>query len=482
MHRIECSVKIKSDAIEGLESRQLPNALEAEYALIGILLHDNLYYERVADFLLPEHFLDPLHKRIYKGIIGCINKGQLASPITLWPILSEDEEVKSRGGRTYLENLENSVFSLSYVQDYGRQILDAHLRREMIRVANDMIVISYNPSLESDATKELESAENNLFNLSNSLVVSKTITSLASLLPNVIKSAKLAASNDSHIVGIPTGLIDLDKHLGGLHPSDLLILAGRPSMGKTALATNMAFSAAKLSGKAVGFFSLEMSSEQLATRILGQESGVSPDKIRRGALTDHDLNELALHAKRISAAPFFVDDTPALTVAGLRARAKRLYRQEKIQLIVIDYLQLISGGSGSENRVQELSFITRSLKALAKELNIPILALSQLSRAVEQRDDKRPQLADLRESGTIEQDADVVMFIFREAYYEARKKPPEGSAKMGAWQDHMSKIHNTAELMIAKQRHGPIKNIMLYYQDSMTKFGNYFSEDSFIED
>ena len=464
------------------ETRQMPNALEAEHALIGILLHDNLCYEKVADFLIPEHFLDPLYKRIYRGIIGCINKGQLASPITLWPILSEDQEVKERGGKLYLENLENSVFSLSYAQDYGRQILEAHLRREMIRIASHMMETSYSPSLESDANSELEDAENKLFLVSSSLLSSKVISPISSLLPNVLKNAKIAASNDGNVIGVPTGLIDLDKHLGGLHASDLLILAGRPSMGKTALATNIAFSAAKLSGKSVAFFSLEMSSDQLATRILGQEAGISPDKIRKGTLTDHDLSELAAHAKKVARVPFFIDDTPALTVAGLRARAKRLYRQEKIQLIVIDYLQLIAGGNSWENRVQELSFITRSLKALAKELNIPILALSQLSRAVEQRDDKRPQLADLRESGSIEQDADVVMFIYREAYYEARKKPAEGSPKMSTWQDHMSKIHNVAELMIAKQRHGPIKNIMLYYQDSLTKFGNYFAEDNFIED
>lgn len=468
--------------LEQLESRQMPNAVEAEHALIGILLHDNIYYEKVADFLLPDHFFDPLYKRIYKGISTCINKGQLASPITLWPILAEDQEVQERGGRAYLENLENSVFSLSYVQDYGRQILEAHLRREMIRIGNQMIENCYNPSLESDANSELEGAENKLFLLSNSLLNSKTIAPISNLLPNIVKNAKLATSNKTNVVGVPTGLIDLDKHLGGLHPSDLLILAGRPSMGKTALAANIAFSAAKLANKPVAFFSLEMSSDQLATRILGQEAEVSPDKIRKGMLSDHDLNELTAQAKKIARVPFFLDDTPALTIAGLRARAKRLYRQEKIELIVIDYLQLISGGNAWENRVQELSFITRSLKALAKELNIPVLALSQLSRAVEQRDDKRPQLADLRESGTIEQDADVVMFVFREAYYEARKKPAEGSPKMAAWQDHMSKIHNTAELIIAKQRHGPIKNIMLYYQDSLTKFGNYFSEDSFIDE
>jgi replicative DNA helicase len=291
------------------------------------------------------------------------------------------------------------------------------------------------------------------------------------VMSEVINQAKIVANSDGHTVGVSTGLIDVDKHLGGLHKSDLLILAGRPSMGKTALATNIAFYASK--HRPIAFFSLEMSAEQLAMRILAQESGISSDRIRRGAIGHADMNSLQNTAKQLANLPFFIDDTPSLTIAGLRTRARRLVRQEKIALIVIDYLQLINGGGNPEGRVQELSFITRSLKSLAKELNIPVLALSQLSRAVEQREDKRPQLSDLRESGTIEQDADVVMFVFREAYYEARKKPPDGSAKMGSWQENMSKIHDLAELVIAKQRHGPIKTILLHYQDSLTKFGNY---------
>jgi replicative DNA helicase len=460
---------------------KMPEAVEAENALIGALLHDNLTYEQVADFLKTEHFFDPINQRIYKCIVYCIQKGQLASPITIWPFFSDDEVVKKRGGQEYLKNISNSIFSLSYVGDYGKQILDAHIRREIIRIGNQMLAKAYNFDIEKDAFQNIEEAENGLFGLSSATQGGSRVVSFGNILSSVMTSAKIAAAQDNHVVGIPTGLIDLDKHMGGLHKSDLLILAGRPSMGKTALATNIAFSAAKFHGKPVAFFSLEMSSEQLAMRILGPEANISPDKIRRGMISQSEMNALVSEAKKLSSVPLLIDDTPALTIAGLRTRARRLYRQEGIGLIVIDYLQLLTGGGIAENRVQELSFITRSLKALAKELNIPVLALSQLSRAVEQRDDKRPQLADLRESGSIEQDADVVMFVFREAYYESRKKPPEGSPKMHAWQENMNRIHNTAELIIAKQRHGPIRNITLHYEDTFTKFGNYISEDAFVD-
>lgn len=453
----------------------MPSALEAERALLAALLYDNLSYEQIGDFLKPEHFFDQVHQKIFSTIVHCIQKGSLANTITIWPFFIGDEVVKERGGEEYLKSISRSVLSISYIADYGRQVLDAYVRRELIRIGDEMIARSQKFDLEHDAFGYIENAENKLFQLANNNQSSKGARSFAYVTAEVMQRVKTVSA--SQIVGIPTGLVDLDRHIGGLHQSDLIILAGRPSMGKTALATNIAFFAANSAKRGVAFFSLEMSAEQLAMRILGQEAGVSPDKIRRGMVSQNDIQALVTESKRLANAPFFIDDTPALTIAGLRTRARRLYRQEKIGLIVIDYLQLLSGGANNENRVQELSFITRSLKALAKELDIPVLALSQLSRAVEQRDDRRPQLSDLRESGTIEQDADVVMFVFREAYYESRKKPPEGSPKMAAWQEHMNKIHNIAELMIAKQRHGPIKNIMLHYQDTFTKFGNYMGED-----
>ncbi len=454
---------------------EMPNAIEAENALIGSLIYDNLVYEKIADFLREEHFFDPLNKKIFKTIVHCINKGEMAKQITIWPYFVNDELLISRGGREYFENLTSSVFSITYAIEYGKQILDTYIRRQMIRIANEILVESHEVKLSATSLDNVEKAEQNLFELSNYMKINNSIQSFGTLVGNVVSAAKLAANNENKVVGVPTGFIDLDRYLGGLHKSDLLILAGRPSMGKTALATNIGFAAAKMYHKPVAFFSLEMSSEQLATRILAQEANISSDRIRKGLINSADINILSTYAQKIANVPFFIDDTPGLTISGLRTRARRLCRQEKVCLIIIDYLQLIgSASSASENRVQELSAITRSLKTLAKELNIPILALSQLSRAVEQRDDKRPQLADLRESGTIEQDADIVMFIFREAYYEARKKPPEGSAKMIAWQENMVKMHNIAELMIAKQRHGPIKNITLSYNDGI--FGNYISD------
>lgn len=461
-----------------LTDNLLPTAIEAERAVIAAMLYDNVVYEQVGDFLKSEHFFDPIYQRIYTAIVHCIQIGQIANPITVWPFFVNEEGIKERGGEDYLNKLAKSILSVNYVADYGRQVLDAHIRRELMRVGNEVIESSSKMELGNDAFNIIESTESKLFNLSNSNSIAKNVKSFKTVLADVINQTKIIANSDNHTIGVATGLIDVDRHLGGLHKSDLVILAGRPSMGKTALATNIAFNAAHGGNKSVVFFSLEMSAEQLAMRILAQESGISSDRIRRGAIGNSDLTSLVNASKRLANAPFFIDDTPSLSMAGLRTRARRLLRQEKISLIVIDYLQLLTGGGTTESRVQELSFITRSLKALAKELNVPVLALSQLSRAVELRDDKRPQLSDLRESGTIEQDADVVMFVFRESYYESRKKPPDGSPKMNSWQENMSKIHDMAELIIAKQRHGPIKTINLHYQDSLTKFGNWLAEDS----
>ena len=330
----------------------------------------------------------------------------------------------------------------------------------------------------------IEDSENKLFNLCTNNEVNKQCRNFSGLINDVLNKAKNCVKSEYKTAGIATGFVDLDKHMGGMYPSDLIIIAGRPSMGKTALAANIGFFVARSLKKGVIFFSLEMSDEQLAMRILGQEARVPSDKIRRGMLSQTDLNLLSNAAKEISSIPFYIDDTPALTVAGLKTRARRICNQEQkkgnpISLIIVDYLQLLSGGQ-AENRVQELSFVTRSLKSLAKELNLPLIALSQLSRAVEQREDRRPQLSDLRESGTIEQDADVVAFVYRAEYYEARNKPAEDSPKMQQWQSKMEKIHDLAELIIAKHRNGPVGVITLNYQAEFTKFNNYIAGDFLI--
>ncbi|HXF90511.1 MAG TPA: replicative DNA helicase [Candidatus Nitrosotenuis sp.] len=456
--------------------------LEAEQGLLGILLLDNSYYEQVADFLHTDHFADPIHQKIYDAITRLIERGKIADPVTLKDYFDKDKIFDPVGGPKYLVDLAQSVITLSAANDYGKIIYDLHLRRELMRIGSDIIQSTKTYEVHETATNLIEDAEKKLFDLATTGQSSSGLVGFNTALIKAVQMAEVAFKRDSHIVGITTGLLDMDKWLGGLHPSDLLILAGRPSMGKTALATNIAFNAAsaylddKKAGAPVAFFSLEMSAEQLATRILASEAAISSDKIRRGEIRTDDFPRLVEVSRRLHQIPLYIDDTPAITVNALRNRARRLMRQEGLGLIVIDYLQLIEPGGkkrSSENRVQELSDITRSLKAIAKELNVPVVALSQLSRAVEQRDDKRPQLADLRESGSIEQDADVVMFVFREEYYEARREPPQGTEKHLEWQARMAQIHNKAEVIIAKQRHGPVGTIKLYFDGMLTKFGNY---------
>ncbi|QEK39321.1 replicative DNA helicase [Candidatus Nesciobacter abundans] len=445
----------------------MPNAVEAERSLLAALLHDNLLFDNISDFLKPEHFFEPLHRKIFEAFLFCINKGQLANSITLWPFFVDDELIKEYGGKEYLDTLSSYIVSLDYTKDYAQQIYDRYLRRKIILVGESMVSQAYKMDINNGALSQIENAESGLFKLASTSITKENRFSDAVGL--AMKNAELAFKRSDHLVGVPSGFKSIDRYLGGLHKSDLLILAARPSMGKTAFVTNIAFQSAQLGNKVL-FFSLEMSSEQLALRILGHESMIPSDKIRRGAVSDKDISKLSTISKKISNLSLFIDDTPALSIAGLRTRARRLKRQESINLIIIDYLQLMSSGGNHENRVQELSTITRSLKALAKDLDVPIIALSQLSRAVEQREDKRPQLSDLRESGTIEQDADVVMFVYREAYYESRKKPAEGSEKLEAWQARMDKIYNLADIIVAKQRHGPIRNIQMGFEESFTKF------------
>jgi len=455
----------------------LPNNHEAEQAILGALLYNNLLYEKV-NFLKREHFFNPIHREIFSVIENMIQKGLLVTPITIAPIFKDNPAIKDLGGEKFWVDLVSNIGPIANIEANAQHIYDLFLRRELILISDDSIAKADKFDVDKPAQKLIEEAEMALFNVSMSDSVERKVKYFGESLQQAVLQAKKASEQNS-LVGVTSGLDSLDHHLGGFHNSDLVILAGRPAMGKTALATSFGFNAARAFAQTSGktgaktiFFSLEMSASQLALRILGQETGISSDRIRRGAISQREFLQIEDCAKILQSYGFFIDDTPGLTMAGLRTRARRMLRQEKVGLIVIDYLQLLTTGRGSENRVQELTEITRGLKALAKELDVPVIALSQLSRAVEQREDKQPQLADLRESGSIEQDADVVMFVYREAYYESRKKPPSGSEKMQEWQNKMSKIFNTADIIIAKQRHGPIGTISVHFDENTTKFSN----------
>lgn len=465
--------------IESDNSRFPPHSLEAEQALLGALLHNNMAFERIAEFLRPEHFSDPIHGRIYTAISTLISRGHIADPITLKEYFDRDDAFADVGGGHYLAQLANAVISIINTEDYGRKIYDFYLRRQLIDIGENVVNEAHTYDLDVSAVKQIELAEKKLFDLATSGVQERGMQSFSSALKQALTSAEVAYKKDSHVVGVTTGFKKMNECLGGFHPSDLIIVAGRPSMGKTALAANFAFNAAsevldKKAGNGVAFFSLEMSAEQIANRILGQEAGLSSDLIRRGDIGKSDFPRLVEVSNRLNSLPFFIDDTPALSVPALRTRARRLMRQEGLGMIVIDYLQLLSGSGkkSAENRVLELSEITRGLKALAKELNVPVIACSQLSRSVEQRDDKRPQLSDLRESGSIEQDADVVMFVYREEYYLARKKPTGGDDKIAEWERSVNAVANIAEVIIAKQRHGPIGTVQLHFEGRLTKFSD----------
>lgn len=462
--------------------RVLPHNQEAEQGLLGALLIDNRAHDRVADFLRADHFFVPAHKRIYEAINTMIERGQTASPVTLKNYFEADEDLAEVGGAEYLVDLAGSVVSIINVTDYARSIYDLHLRRELITLGEDVVNDSYAHSLDSGADDIIEGAESRLYELAESGQGKSDFTTLKDSVMTAIELAEVAFKTDGHVTGCTTGLMDVDKKLGGLHKSDLLILAGRPSMGKTALATNMAFNAAKRyaetggkEGGIVAFFSLEMSADQLATRILADESGISGDAIRKGNIRQEDFRAFAEAAQKLSQVPLYIDDTPALTIGAVRTRARRLKRTHGLDMLVVDYLQLLRGNGSrqsNENRVLEISEITRGLKAIAKELEIPVLALSQLSRQVEQREDKRPQLSDLRESGSIEQDADVVMFVYREEYYLSRTEPEPGSEKHLKWQESMERAHNVGECIVAKQRHGPIGIVKMHFDPNLTRFSD----------
>ena len=484
---------IRDGDIERTEIRVPPHNAEIEAALLGAVLTNNRAFERVGDFLRAEHFYEPVHGRIYAALEKLVEQGQIASPLTLKHYFDKDEALAAVGGSQYLFDLAASVVTVINAVDYGRTIYDLFLRRQLIELGEDIVNDAYEPEIDSPASGQIETAEQRLYDLSNSGELERGFVSLGDAARMAVESAEEAFRRDSHVVGVTTGLRDLDNKLGGLHPSDLLILAGRPAMGKTALATNIAYNAACAyeervdengrtitDGGHVLFFSLEMSAEQLAARILSQEARISSDAIRRGDITSEDFNRLVVASQKLHRLPLYIDDSPGLSISGLRTRARRLKRQKKLHMIVVDYLQLLQGSPGrrAENRVQEISEITRGLKTLAKELEVPVLALSQLSRQVEQREDKRPQLADLRESGSIEQDADVVMFIFREEYYLEKGEPIQGldeaqekfSNRSEQWAERLEHVRNTASVIIAKQRHGPVGTIDLYFDGKHTRF------------
>ena len=466
--------------------RTAPHNVEAEQDLLGAILVNNDAAAKVSDFLKPEHFAEDVHRRIYQAAITLVERGEIADPVTLKSYFDRDSALADIGGSQYLARLAASATTIINAENYGRLIYDLAMRRELILLGEEIVNIAYDSELEETSQSQIENAEQKLFSLAENGSHEGALMPVRMAVDETLKSIEEAFQRDGNLVGVTTGLKDMDGKLGGLHKSDLLILAGRPSMGKTSLATNIAYNAAKAyhasggkEGAVVGFFSLEMSAEQLVGRVLAEATEISSEKLRRGDLTDDEFaNKLVPQSALISELPLYIDDTPALSIAALRTRARRLKRSHGLGLIVVDYLQLMKGsGRRQDNRVQEISEVTQGLKAVAKELDIPVIALSQLSRQVENRDDKRPQLSDLRESGSIEQDADVVMFVYREAYYEERKAPTEGTPEHADWQDRMSRLHNLAEVIIGKQRHGPIGIIKLHFKPEFTRFGNYISED-----
>jgi replicative DNA helicase len=478
--------------------RTQPHNLDLEQALLGALLVNNAALDRVAGLLEPEHFYHPVHGRIYAAISKLVERGQIADPITLKSYFEQDGALADIGGTDYLARLAGSAINIINVGDYGRQIHDLFLRRSLITVGEDIVTTAYDFRVEDPAAAQIEAAEQRLFDLAERGETEGGFVELSRSLTEAIRIAERAYKRESRITGVASGLVDLDNLLGGFHPSDLIILAGRPGMGKTALATNMAFNAAKahrtetdelgrrvtVDGAVVGFFSLEMSAEQLAARMLSEASGISSDHLRKGQLRAEEWEELVKASQTLHRLPFYIDDTPALSIAALRTRARRLKRVNDLSLVVVDYLQLVrpSGGRDHDNRVQEVAEITQGLKAMAKELDVPVVACAQLSRAVEQREDKRPQLADLRESGTIEQDADLVLFIYREEYYLERAAPrprigeDESSGAFQErylkWQQRLEQAKGVTDILIAKHRHGPTGEVKLFFENRTTRFGN----------
>lgn len=478
------------DAGEGdrVAYRTPPHAIEAEQALLGAILVNNEALDKVAGFLEPNHFFEDVHGRIYETIVKLREKLQAATPLTLKPYFADDPALADVGGGAYLAKLAGTATTIINVEDYGRLIVDQADRRALIAIGERMVLEAYEAEIDAPAAGQIETAEQALFNLSVKREAEGGFKAFSQALTDAVELIERARKAGGSVSGRTTGLTTLNQKVGGFHDSDLIILAGRPGMGKTALATSIAYNCALAyrkdidagvtpedsKGGVVGFFSLEMSADQLAARILSQQSGVNSEDLRKGKLNEEQFRKVARASADLQDLPLFIDDTPGLSISALRARARRLHRRHGLGLLVVDYLQLLTAagtrGRGPENRVQEISEITRGLKNIAKSLRVPVLALSQLSRSVESREDKRPQLADLRESGTIEQDADLVLFVYRESYYHDRKKPEEDDPEFLAWQEKAVALHGKATIDVAKHRHGATGTVDVGFNPSSAYF------------
>jgi len=458
------------------QENKLPSNIEAEQALIGSILINNDIIDEISNIVNHENFYDPLHSKIYNLIENLHNKGMIANPITLKNSFENDAALSEIGGTEYLVKLTRFSSSVKQSIDYAKIVHEKFVKRELVQISETLSDEAVDETIDKTGENIIQDTEKSLFDLAERGTFHQSFLKFNQALDQTIEMATNAMKSDHGIVGVPTGLNDLDERLGGLHRSDLVIIAGRPSMGKTALATNIGYYAAKKilddnKKSSIAFFSLEMSSEQLSTRILSEQSRIKSNDIRRGKVTEEEFNRLIETSRNIHDLPLYIDETPAITISTLSNRARRIKRLFGLDLIIVDYIQLMTTSSKRyDGRVQEISEITQGLKALAKELSVPVLALSQLSRAVEQRDDKKPQLSDLRESGSIEQDADVVMFVFREEYYLERKEPKLGTIEHGEWQAKMNEIIGSADIIIGKQRHGPTGNIQVQFEGIYTKF------------
>src|SRR5215210_3512088 len=492
-----------ADSPAAAGSPALPQNVEAEAALLGALMIDNRLVEDVQTRLKPHHFFEPLHGRIYEAILRLTDRNMIANPVTLRPLFEADEGIKEVGGPAYLAQLTGSGAAVIGARDFAAQIYDLALLRALIGVGRDLVEGALDTSEEVAPLAQIEKAETELYKVAEEGGAEGKAKSFSDATKEALEMAERALNSGGHLSGITTGLDSLNSKIGGLHKSDLIIVAGRPGMGKSSLATNMAFAAArrflrdaedgiepsKAAGAPVALFSLEMSADQLATRILAEQSGISSENLRMGKITQHEFRDLARAAAELQTLPLYIDDTPGLTIAALRTRARRLKRQKGIGMVVVDYLQLlqVTGRNGNENRVQEISEISRGLKQLAKELHVPVIGLSQLSRAVEQREDKRPQLSDLRESGSIEQDADIVLFIYREDYYLKAVEPdfpmpgdsPEIFSAFEEWRAKYDQVAGLAELIVAKQRHGATGKERLRFDSRFTKFSDA-ADDAYL--
>jgi replicative DNA helicase len=470
--------------------RHVPYDIEIEQALLGAVLVDNQALERVSNTLKPDHFYDPLHARIYEVMSALSEKGGMViTPLTLHAAMKADPGLQEVGGHAYLAGLAQAAPAMPNVRDYARILQELGIRRGLIHIGEDVVNNAYEAPLDKSPQAQIEEAEKALYRLSDSARYGEGPIDFSESLRRTVALAEKAQARGGRISGLVTGFADIDSLLGGLQPSDLIILAGRPGMGKTSLATNMAFNTARAyvqdleagaevpRGAPVLFFSLEMAAQQLSARILSEQTEIEMWKIRNGKFSESEWDKFVLAMQNLSTLPLYIDDTGGVSIAQIAARARRLQREKKIGCVIIDHIQLVAGSARrAENRVQEITEISKGLKVLAKELNVPVIALSQLSRSVDSRDDKRPVLSDLRESGSIEQDADVVMFVYREEYYLKSREPEPGSTEHAKWLEKCERAYRRAEVLVEKHRHGATNKIDLFFDDRFTRFSNLAQE------